>query len=131
MQQDTFKFKASLAQKRLWLHEQLEQQSSLYHITTALMLEGELDIPALQQAINDMMARHESFRTDFVYQDDILYQRCHDAVALPLLMTDLSALGEAEQKQRLQQDSLRPFNLLQAPLLRFTLYRCGLNATIW
>ncbi|MBD2800916.1 amino acid adenylation domain-containing protein [Xenorhabdus sp. M] len=125
MQQDTFKFKASLAQKRLWLHEQLEQQSSLYHITTALMLEGELDIPALQQAINDMMARHESFRTDFVYQDDILYQRCHDAVALPLLMTDLSALGEAEQKQRLQQDSLRPFNLLQAPLLRFTLYRCG------
>ncbi|WP_319926251.1 non-ribosomal peptide synthetase [Xenorhabdus littoralis] len=125
MQENTFQFKASQAQKRLWLHEQLEQQSALYHITTALMLEGQLDIAALQQAINDMSDRHESFRTDFVYQDDTLYQRCHESVTLPLETIDLSALSETEQKQRLQRDSLQPFNLQQAPLLRFTLYRCG------
>ncbi|MBD2816137.1 amino acid adenylation domain-containing protein [Xenorhabdus sp. Flor] len=125
MQENTFQFKASLAQKRLWLHEQLEQQSAIYHITTALVLEGKLDIPALQQAISDMVDRHESFRTDFVYQDGTLYQRCHESVSLPLVTVDLSMLSEEQQKQRLQRDSQQPFNLQQAPLLRFTLYHCG------
>ncbi|MDR0217662.1 MAG: amino acid adenylation domain-containing protein [Enterobacteriaceae bacterium] len=122
-QQNVFQFKASLAQKRLWLHEQLEQQSAIYHITTVRMLEGKLDIPALQQAINDMAERHESFRTDFSYQDGTLYQRCHDSVSLPLVTIDASMLSEEALEQRLQQDSQQPFNLQQAPLLRFTLYR--------
>ncbi|WP_426576896.1 amino acid adenylation domain-containing protein [Xenorhabdus stockiae] len=125
MQENTFQFKASLAQKRLWLHEQLEQKSAIYHITTALVLEGHLDIPALTQAISDMVERHESFRTGFVYQNGSLYQCCHESVSLPLVTVDLSMLSEEEQKQRLQRDSQQPFDLQQAPLLRFTLYQCG------
>ncbi|PHM54829.1 pyoverdine synthetase D [Xenorhabdus hominickii] len=125
MQENTYKFKASLAQKRLWLHEQLEQKTASYHIVTALVLEGTLDIPSLQQAINDMVDRHESFRTDFIYQNDMLYQRCHESISLPLVTVDLSGLNEEQQKLRLQQDSQQPFDLQQAPLLRFTLYHCG------
>ncbi|PHM38768.1 pyoverdine synthetase D [Xenorhabdus innexi] len=123
MQENAFQFKASQAQKRVWLHEQLEQQSAVYHITTALVLEGKPEIPALTLAIRDMLERHESFRTDFVYQDNTLYQRCHESVPFPLAIVDLSVLDEEAQKQRLQYDSQQPFDLQQAPLLRFTLYR--------
>ncbi|HFG7806485.1 TPA: amino acid adenylation domain-containing protein [Salmonella enterica subsp. enterica serovar Java] len=125
MQENHFQFRASLAQKRLWLHEQLGHDSAIYHISTLLELEGELDETALQQSVNDLVARHESFRTDFVWQDEALFQRCHDTMTLPLEKVDWVAADEAALQAQLNAASERPFNLQQAPLSRFVLFRRG------
>ncbi len=59
----------SFAQQRLWFFQQLEPSSSAYNISTELDLTGTLDVRALEQAIGQVIARHDALRTTFVTVD--------------------------------------------------------------
>ena len=59
------KLPLSWAQQRLWFLDQLEPSSSAYNISWTVRLRGELDYPALQAALDQLTARHETLRTVF------------------------------------------------------------------
>nr|WP_233608436.1 non-ribosomal peptide synthetase [Nocardia stercoris] len=58
-------FPLSLAQQRMWVLNQLEPESPAYNIPLAIRLIGTLDVPALQQAVADVLERHETLRTRY------------------------------------------------------------------
>ncbi|MEV0299404.1 non-ribosomal peptide synthase/polyketide synthase, partial [Nocardia sp. NPDC050710] len=64
----------SLAQQRMWFLNQFDPDSAAYNVPGAVRLTGDLDVAALQQAVADVIARHETLRTVYPEQDGAAYQ---------------------------------------------------------
>ncbi|GGY14790.1 non-ribosomal peptide synthetase [Paludibacterium paludis] len=121
MQATSYLFRPSFSQQRLWLLDQLEPASAHYNITTALRLMGDLDIPALEDAFNALLARHESLRTEFVYENEDVRQRCLETLTLPLNRMTAGADDKALIDAFLLAEYHTVFDLAKAPLIRCSL----------
>ncbi|MFJ2482034.1 non-ribosomal peptide synthetase [Pseudomonas sp. NPDC087598] len=112
----------SFAQERQWFLWQLEPDSAAYHVPTALHLRGQLNVAALDQAFQALVARHESLRTVFVEQPTQTLQVIRPAERLLIEQASFDAQGNAAAlKARVEDEIQRPFDLLQGPLLRVLL----------
>ncbi|MBZ8179842.1 non-ribosomal peptide synthetase [Oscillatoria salina] len=118
----------SFPQQRLWFIDQLYQGSSFYNIVGVLHLKGALNVIALKQSLNEIMRRHEIWRTSFVLVDRQPVQ----AIASPSELTwelpiiDLQHLGndwEAKVECIAREEGQKPFDLSQKPLIRAKLLR--------
>src|SRR6266536_1335409 len=89
-------FPASFAQQRLWFLEQLDPGKSVYHLLCAVRFENALNLHALEQALNEIVRRHESLRTSFVTVDGQPMQAIARERRFVLPLIDLRALGKHE-----------------------------------
>jgi amino acid adenylation domain-containing protein/non-ribosomal peptide synthase protein (TIGR01720 family) len=119
----------SFAQQRLWFLDQLVPGSLAYNTASSLRLRGQLNVPALQQTLSEIVRRHEVLRTRFGMADDQPVQIVEPAGRLPLPVSDLSALAPAAQESEVQRQARaevqRPFDLTSGSLLRVRLLRLG------
>ncbi|MBO0803109.1 MAG: amino acid adenylation domain-containing protein [Nocardiopsaceae bacterium] len=112
----------SPAQRRLWFLAQMDGPSAVYNIPFAMRLRGELDSRALEAALGDVVARHESLRTVFGEGSSGLpAQRIVDAtVGLPVTETTPDALSS-----ELEAEARRGFDLATEVPVRARLFALG------
>jgi amino acid adenylation domain-containing protein len=117
----------SFAQQRLWFLDRLEPGNPAYNISLAVNLKGQLDITLLEQSLNQIIRRHETLRTIFTTVNGQPIQIIALSLKLSLSVIDyqknIESQGDVAVKQFLTQESQRPFNLTQGPLLRAKLLR--------
>ena len=114
----------SFAQQRLWFLYRLEGPNASYNIPMALRIEGALDHEALETALADVMAQHESLRTIFQDRDGVPFQHIlptHQACCA-LAIEDIT---EADLAERLAVAAATPFQLAQEIPIRAWLFRIG------
>ncbi|WP_329570737.1 non-ribosomal peptide synthetase [Kitasatospora sp. NBC_01266] len=118
----------SYAQRRLWLLEKLGSAGAAYHLPMALRLRGPLDLPALEAALADLVARHEALRTVFGEGPDGLpYQRVLPAAVSVLTRAETTA---AELTEALAAEAARPFDLAVDVPLRAALFALGADECV-
>jgi amino acid adenylation domain-containing protein len=121
----------SYAQQRLWFIDQLQPNSPVYNIPAAVRLQGRLNRAAFEQALDELVRRHEVLRTTFAMVNGQPVQRIAAGQPIALPLVDLSSLTEtdrAAEAQRLaEEEAFEPFSLAQGPLLRAKLLRMAEN----
>ncbi len=111
----------SSVQKRLFAITQREGAEKPYHLAGAWNLRGEVDALRLEDCIHQVIIRHESLRTAFSVVDGEFYQRI---VAEPRFFLDRLDANTASVEELLDA-YIKPFNLLEPPLLRVGLASAG------
>src|SRR3982750_1743168 len=81
---DSSRAPLSAIQRFLWLLTQATPGLYAYNAPRAYRLRGELDVYALQTALNGLVARHEVFRTRFVPEGDDAIQVIDAPRVVPL-----------------------------------------------
>ncbi|MCP4661131.1 MAG: AMP-binding protein, partial [bacterium] len=135
----------SLHQERLWFLDQLERGNPsfvplrgnpafvplrgnpVYHLAEALDLTGPLDRAAFEDALSELLRRHEVLRTRIRAVDGRPVAAIAPTRTLALPLLDLgklpAAARRAEVRRQALADARRPFNLERGPLLRAALLR--------
>ncbi|MDQ0988760.1 condensation domain-containing protein [Streptomyces sp. V2I9] len=106
---------ASVGQEALWLIDQFAGGSAQYTMLFAYRLRGQLDVPALEQALNQVIARHGAPRTTFVDVDGRPRQHVADELLVHLTPEPVPDQDEAVH-HRLNQEAEHVFDLERGPL---------------
>ncbi|MCF2856182.1 amino acid adenylation domain-containing protein [Pseudoalteromonas sp. SMS1] len=108
----------SYSQQRLWFIDQLEQNSTQYHLSYALRVKGALNVEAMKYALNALVARHQVLRTVFVEHESEPVQIVQQEVSVPVVVERLDAHQSTMFKEVIQQETQRPFDLRTDVMLR-------------
>ncbi|TCP66050.1 non-ribosomal peptide synthetase [Baia soyae] len=118
---------ASYAQHRLWFLDQLNPESTAYHMPYAVHLQGQVDIEAMRRSVQILVDRHEGLRTNFAGKDDQPFQVIAEKLELDMPCIDVTHFPreerETESMRLLVEDAKDPFDLQYDPLIRVKFIR--------
>ena len=116
-------------QERLWTIDQLMGNKLNLNVSTALRIEGLIDVQLLQKSWNEMMSRHETLRTTFSFAGGSLIQVVLPSLDSEISVVDYQGLSKTEQasviQEAIEQEAQQYFDLSEGPLLNVKLFRCS------
>jgi amino acid adenylation domain-containing protein/non-ribosomal peptide synthase protein (TIGR01720 family) len=109
----------SFSQERLWFIDRMEG-SVQYHVPAVLRLKGNLNITALNAALNEIVSRHEVLRTTILEKDGQAYQLIKEAGKWSLTKVEGTPYqdNEAALEEFIQQIIREPFDLSKDDMIR-------------
>jgi hypothetical protein len=117
----------SYSQRRLWYLYKLDPDSSMYNMPQAALFRGPLDYSCLQQAFDDVVARHGVLRTVFADENGVPVQKVASHRAHRIELVDLSheksTQCEAQGLALAQEIADRPFDLVHGPVVMMTIIK--------
>ncbi|MCX6584774.1 MAG: amino acid adenylation domain-containing protein [Candidatus Aminicenantes bacterium] len=109
----------SPAQKRMYILQVINPDSTNYNMPLFTTLEGPLKKARLENAFRELIHRHESLRTSFHLVKSRPVQRVWNKVNLEIKYDEGPAAAE------IIKNFIRPFDLSRAPILRVGLIKTG------
>jgi amino acid adenylation domain-containing protein len=117
----------SYAQEQVWLHIQRAPHLPLYNEPVTIHYRGPLDRAILERSFNEILRRHEAWRTSFRVVEGQPIQVVHPSLAISLPITDLRDLPSDQRDEEAvriaTQDARTPLDLERVPLFRARLVR--------
>ncbi|MEW6735712.1 MAG: amino acid adenylation domain-containing protein, partial [Acidobacteriota bacterium] len=121
------KLPLSFSQERVWFIHQLNPNNLAYNYQATLTFLGQLDISVLEHCLEEIVQRHEIYRTTFSVYDGSPLQIIHQPWPVKLLLVDLQVLPACQREQEfnrlLDVELKRPYDLTNLPLVRWKLIR--------
>ncbi|MCT2589640.1 amino acid adenylation domain-containing protein [Streptomyces sp. N2-109] len=117
----------SLAQEQVWCLGKLAPESIAYSTQAYLDIRGSLSVSLLEDALSEVVRRHEVLRTAFVERDGKPQQVVREPFRMRVQVEDLS--GEPEEireilaTDRMEEIISRPFDVGRPPLFRWMLFK--------
>jgi bacitracin synthase 3 len=118
-------YNLSSVQKRMYIAQQMEIESTSYNMPDIMVLKGTLDHERLEETFKQLIKRHESLRTSFILLEGGLVQKIHKEVAFKIGFYDLTRTQVDHSPQDIIKRFVKPFDLSRAPLLRVGLIETG------
>ncbi|QDL09668.1 non-ribosomal peptide synthetase [Brasilonema octagenarum UFV-E1] len=117
----------SFAQERVYFIQQLAPENSAYQFQATMRFRGRLDVTVLQQCLNEIVQRHEIFRTTYPAINGRLFQVINPHQPISFTVIDLQSFPESEQEAEAQKlveaEVQQPFDMNQLPLVRWVLLK--------
>src|SRR5215467_4268355 len=123
----TLDYPITAEQEHLWLLHQVDPNVYYFNHTHAYHLKGDLNIDAVERAINEMVRRHENFRTSMPEIDGKPRAVVAPQLQIPLERVEVPEFPVEDRHKRLQAlvtaNTLRSFDIANGPLIRAILFR--------
>ena len=108
------RYHLSSAQERIYYFYQLDKSSTAFNMPIAWQLGPDTNIDQVKHALRQLVQRHESLRTSFVFEQGQVYQRVHEGLDLAIETVAV----EAGQLNPMLARLITRFDLTEAPLFR-------------
>ena len=109
-------YRASSAQKRIYLLQQMDIERVFYNMNQVVELAGRVIPEKIAATVQELVNRHESFRTSFHMRDGEPVQEIH-----PEVVPEIQYYNVVDSKESVNdviRNFIRPFDLSRAPLFR-------------
>jgi len=119
---DAFECALSYGQKAMYF-QHIMNPASIFNLAYAVRIRSKFDMNSLQHSFQLLAERHDSLRTTFILKANEPVQIIHPEAPVFFFHENLSTLSEAQLHERLQEETLRHFDLEHGPLLRVFIFR--------
>lgn len=109
----------SSIQKRIFILDQMNPGMTAYNVPVVFKVDGDIDIELLENAIQQIINRHEALRTSFHLVNEEPVQKIHENIKFQLV----NIQDESESLDSLINNFIREFDLSIPPLIRVGLIR--------
>ncbi|QDK77161.1 amino acid adenylation domain-containing protein [Spirosoma sp. KCTC 42546] len=125
----TAQFPLSFAQNRLWILEQIHPLQETYNVPIVLRIRGSLNLPFLQQSLNQLIDRHQILRTTFGHFNGEAFQKIEPAFLIDIPVSFLVEPTNLAQNETiatwLREVGYQSFDLEKGPLIRVNVAKLG------
>ncbi|MEO1375821.1 MAG: amino acid adenylation domain-containing protein, partial [Cyanobacteria bacterium J06635_10] len=115
----------SYGQQGLWFLYKLAPSSAAYNIAFSVRISSHLNIPALERALQTLIARHPTLRSTFSQGDAEPFQKVREYQEFSIEITDASNWDDSELSKRAIAAYKRPFDLEEGSVIRVNLFTCS------
>jgi len=112
-------YPVSSAQKRMFIQQHSQGVDTAYNMPLAIELKGKVDRERLENALKELVQRHEALRTSFCMIDGQIVQKINKGIEFATEYAEV----EATSLDQMFKDFILPFDLSIAPLFRTKLVK--------